>query len=241
MQRNYSWWERFKADSMLSATPYPGSEADLANRRGIKGSPGEVYAGIRRHAEPEPSEAARQATERFMRSVFPLTGAARPPDSPLGFDPAQIGEGIADSIKQAMRQAFPLTSLPADPLAGVQRYAEAGRPDPLAGVQRYAEAGRPDPLAGLDPARIGQGIGDSAARILALAGDEESRRALELSARVGSAGDEFASKLRGIDLGGQITIRIDSPNAPARVTALRSNDPAMRIDVTSGQSMVLPQ
>ncbi|SMF94354.1 Phage-related minor tail protein [Methylomagnum ishizawai] len=95
-------------------------------------------------------------------------------------------------------------------------------------------------LAGhLDPARIGTDIGDGAKRILDQALSGETQRALDLALKVDNAGAEFARKLQGIDLGGQITLRIEG--APARVTSMQPNNPAMRLNVDAGPTMVLPQ
>lgn len=45
---NYSWWQRFKADSRFGAAePQPGSEAAAAAARGVRGTPDEVYDQLR--------------------------------------------------------------------------------------------------------------------------------------------------------------------------------------------------
>lgn len=48
---NYSWWQRFKADSHFgTAEPRPGSEAAKAAERGVRGTPDAVYDRLLRDA-----------------------------------------------------------------------------------------------------------------------------------------------------------------------------------------------
>lgn len=88
--------------------------------------------------------------------------------------------------------------------------------------------------------QVGTEIGESAKRVLDGALSEQTRAALDMALKVNGAGDAFARRLEGIDLGGEITLRIDSP-VPTRVTGLRSNSPGLSINVDTGPTNVLPQ
>jgi TP901 family phage tail tape measure protein len=151
---------------------------------------------------------------------------------------AAAGYGIPELIyKGVLGMATPAERARSAPQAN----AEARRRTALAVPESVREPiDRAFPLTGLGGSRLGTEIGDSAKRILDLAGNEEARRGIELSTRLTGAADTFARALAGIDLGGTLTIRIDSPT-PARVTGLSANNPNMRINVDTGPTMVLPQ
>lgn len=86
----------------------------------------------------------------------------------------------------------------------------------------------------------GQDAATATARVLNMAGNEEARRAIELSTRIDNAGTELARKLNSVDLGGTITVRFDGQGRPI-VTGMQANSPGMRINVDTGPTMVLPQ
>jgi TP901 family phage tail tape measure protein len=80
------------------------------------------------------------------------------------------------------------------------------------------------------------GLGSSA-HILNLGGNNEARQGIEFSSRLDSAADKRSK----IDLGGKLTIQIESP-VPARVTGLSTNNPDMDIKVVhTGPTMVAQQ
>jgi hypothetical protein len=83
-------------------------------------------------------------------------------------------------------------------------------------------------------------VGEGVARVLALFGNEDARRAIETTEKFRAAGAELADKISSTDLGGTLNIRIDS-TAPARVTGMNTNAPGMRMNVDTGPVMVAPQ
>jgi hypothetical protein len=83
-------------------------------------------------------------------------------------------------------------------------------------------------------------VGEGIARVLALFGNEDAKRAIETTEKYRTAAADFANKISSTDLGGTLTIKIDS-HAPARVTGMSANSPGMRLNVDTGPTMVLPQ
>lgn len=92
----------------------------------------------------------------------------------------------------------------------------------------------------LDGLKIGSDIGTTASRYMDEAGQQAVRRAIEASGKFSQAGEEFAAKLRGIDIGGRVDIRIESA-APARVARITPNSSSTEINVHTGPTMMIPQ
>lgn len=79
---------------------------------------------------------------------------------------------------------------------------------------------------GLEGNAGGGAIGESIAKALAFFGNEDAKRAIEMT-----------EKFKNADIGGEIRIKIDQ-DGRAAVTGVKTNQPAMRFNMHNGPSMV---
>jgi hypothetical protein len=151
-----------------------------------------------------------------------------------GAGAAQIFSKLRTSM--AILAGTPLRTLP---MYGAGALGAAGASVAVAGAAGYG-AGTllyESKLAGTEFAdKVGEGV----ARVLALFGNEDAKRAIETTEKYRAAAAEMANKISSTDLGGTLNIKIDS-QAPARVTGMSANSPGMRMNIDTGPTMVLPQ